>query len=172
MFGRITRALVATGFLAVACAAQAQEARPWYYNLHLWKFEGEDQTGLGIDLGHTLGRWLAFQARIAAGEKDELFQVDYHAAAHLRAHLRYGNFELYALGGYSYFKYSGDLVDLGTIDNDDGPAAGLGMALYGSPNTAITLEYTRHFLREADEDVDTMFIGILHRFAWPHLTNR
>jgi len=173
MVSALKRTIAAAVLAAVVGGAQAQE-RPWYFNVNVWQFdeEGFDELGgLAFDVGRNLTRWLSVQARVGATESDDDFQVDYTVGAHARVDVRYDNFSLYALAGYSYFKFSGDLAEFADYTSDDGPSLGLGMALYGSPNTAFTLEYMRHFLRDADGDADTLHLGILHHFGWQRPTN-
>lgn len=158
--------------LAASPGAHAIDER-WYWNASLWKFDDVDvdADGLAIDLGHKLTNWISVQGRLGRTSKEDVIGnldlgVDYYVSALARVELRYDNFALYGLGGYSYFKFGGSLVEaVNGPDDNDGVAIGLGMALYGTRQTAITIEYMKHYL-DYDAEPKAIFLGILHRFNW------
>lgn len=170
---RITAAAFMVAFLALGTTANASDAH-WFVDLNAWQFDqsgGDDLTGLALDLGYDLNNYFTLQTRAGRTESTDVganldYRIDYYLGAYLRFNLRYNHLTVYALGGYSYFKEGGSAVQgAGVKDSEYGGAGGMGLALFGSEDTAITLEYLRHVLADSDQDVNTIHVGLLHHFG-------
>jgi outer membrane immunogenic protein len=104
---------------------------------------------------------------------------DYLASVFLRGNIPFHkqNVNSYFLVGYSWSKFTIEqpVVNLGPISlggktsvSDSSIAYGVGLELYGTPNTAVNLEYIRYFEKEGFT-LGGLSIGLTHHFSFPRV---
>lgn len=118
-------------------------------------------TDFGLRLGYEFGKFLGVEARagLDSGGVGGNSDVDY-AGVFGRFNLPYEKTNIYLLLGASEVRVDGESVD---DDEYDPVAGGIGIELYGSERTAITLEYMSY----SDESYSGISLGIKHHFNMP-----
>lgn len=186
--------LVVLALCSVSVAYAAERGRDaWYFGLNATSFNFE-RTGslshsyntygmMGI-LGVDLGPYLALEVRGGQGDSD----ADYSGltlsarevtAGYLRLNLPLddGKVVVYALGGAASVNIKAEASGVMNTKSLSGSSYGVGIELYGSKNTAFSLEYTRYLsgrpFKDTDPtlglinekfDVNALSFGIVHHF--------
>lgn len=181
--------LLALGSTSAAYAAEGGRSA-WYFGLNATSFDFE-RSGLfnhsynthgymGI-LGVDLGPYLAIEARGGQGDSDKdanglSLQAREVTAAYGRLNLPLDNGKVvvYALGGFASINVKGELGAVTHSKTISGSSYGAGIELYGSQNTAFTVEYMRYLANykyvdaslvlDDKFDVNAVSFGIVHHF--------
>lgn len=123
--------------------------------------ETSQATDFGLRLGYVVGDVLGLEARAGldtggvAGHSD----ADY-LGVFGRFNLPFEKTNVYLLAGVSEVRIDGESVD---EDEYDPVAGGVGIELYGSERTAVTLEYMSY----SDNAYSGLSLGIKHHFNMP-----
>lgn len=171
--------------LAIAAAplAAAADDDPNYWSLGLSaaryaeKADGGanfDSTGARFKFGRFFGRYLAVEGHLAtylgksetvSGQRVDA-RIKWLGGAYVRGNIPFaeGRGHVYALLGYSFVDGASDPGQVVALDGSaDGPGAGIGLALFGSPRSGFELEVVRYVYeaegvggREFDIDVATL----------------
>lgn len=165
------RTAVAAALLAAPALAQAEPPN-LYWGLSLGDYQVDrreagmgtaDSTDLGLRLGYHFTDFIGVEARAgfdAEGVGSEAGADTTYAAVFGRFDLPFEKTNIYLLLGASEVQFDGDTAD---DDEYDPVAGGLGIELYGSERTAVTLEYMVY-----SDDVYSGFgIGFKHHFDLP-----
>jgi hypothetical protein len=97
-----------------------------------------------------------------------------HAGIYARANWRLRNFTLYGLVGYSYYNLVEDFYLAGFVDesfntDETGLSYGLGVDLFGSSRTALSINWMQLINEETEFDftldVSAAYIGITYYFT-------
>lgn len=172
----IKRLILTAALLGVSLAATA-ERPPQYFGLNGGAYDLESDIAsleaegsvVNLRLGYELNRFLAFEARFGMDPSaTRVAGTDIDArmgAGFVRLNLPLKGVDVYVLGGAGRVSFEDGS---GGRDSEDGPAAGLGIELYGSQNTAVVIEGVRY--EDDDEgDYKAYTIGFKHHFDWPAL---
>lgn len=128
---------------------------------------GLDTHGLGLKFGREFGQYISFEAHMGSGaDSSENILRDpevSYGAAFLRMNLPFERVNLYAVGGLSRVSIDGGGAGNGS---DEERAVGVGIDLFGSEVTALTIEKIRY---GSDTTFDVLSVGITRRFDWPGL---
>lgn len=157
--------------LLLPLGALAAERPSQYWGASLGDFEFETDNGsatnitnLGLKGGYRLSRFLALEIHggvSTSGSSSEIIEEPdlVYGAGFVRLDLPYQRLNLYLLAGGSTLAY--DVGD-GSEEESD-MAGGIGIELYGSERTALTLEYMNY----NDGMYDGLSVGFVHHFDWP-----
>lgn len=122
-------------------------------------------TDLGLRLGYHFSDFIGVEARAGFDVSDttsgsSINSDAEYAAVFGRFDLPYERVNIYLLAGVSEVR-----IDKNEVDSDDFDpiAGGIGIELYGSERTAVTLEY----LSYSDDAHSGLSLGIKHHFNMP-----
>jgi len=114
------------------------------------------------------------EARLATSSGDSVngfeYQLIYMGSAFVKLNwqpMKSKHFELYAMGGGSYLQLRTGPTGTTSDDVDVSMSYGFGVALYGSENAAISLEWVRYgdeTLNDTEYTLDHLSIGYIHHF--------
>ena len=126
----------------------------------------DDTTGIGFKFGRELSPYINIETHIGLSSISssnilEDPEVTYLAAL-LRLNLPFEKVNLYLLGGGSIIRYDFPSAN----DEESRAAGGIGIELFGSPNTAFTIDLMRY---GTDSTLDTLSFGFIHRFKFARL---
>ncbi|MDX1610310.1 MAG: hypothetical protein R3225_09340 [Halofilum sp. (in: g-proteobacteria)] len=162
------RIALAAVLLAAPALGWAQEHPGLYWGVNFGGYEldqedvgltVENSTDFGLRLGFQLGGLIGveFRGGLDAGDPDVDIQ---YAGAFWRLNLPFEKTNVYLLGGVSEVRSGGNAVD---DDVYDPVAAGVGIELYGSPRSAISLEYMNY----SDSAYSGISLGYKYHFELP-----
>ncbi len=129
----------------------------------------EDAGNVNAKLGYFVNPYVSVELHMGMTVTTESSSVDDpglgYVAPMLRLNLPYEQVNVYSLFGIASVrgKFPGNYDD-----NYSDVAFGVGMELYGTRNTALTLEYMRYGV---DDTYKTFGLGIVHYFDWPRVYN-
>lgn len=170
--------LILTAALAAVPAVAGADRPPQYFGFNGGTYKLDpDSTGdvdgdfVNLRLGYELGRFLALEGRFGmdAGAA-KVGNTNAHAktrmgSAFVRLNLPFAGADVYALAGGGRTSFNDAS---GSRESVSGPAAGLGLELYGSDRTAVVLEGVR-YEDDNDGDYTAYTLGFKHHFNWPAL---
>ncbi len=170
-----SRILLCLFLLAFSTAAAATDRPAQYFGLSLGDYDLESDEGsglernftnVGLQAGYRFSRFVAIEGRAGYSRRSstELLERStlHMGAAFLRIDLPFERVSLYGLAGGSQIWFGDANGDNQTESDFSG---GIGVELYGSPRTAINLEYISH----ADRTYEGISLGFIHHFDWPSL---
>ncbi len=153
----------------------ASDRPPQYFGLSLGDYDltadvdGDEVTAgvtnVGLHGGYRFSRFFALEGRLGysrtssseLGERPDLVL----GGGFARVDLPFDRVSLYGLLGASTIGY-----DVGDGNKrESGVSGGVGVEIYGTPRTALNLEYVSH----AAGDYEGIGIGVIHHFNWPSL---
>lgn len=155
--------MLPTGLLQ---ADEDGEARH-YVGINSESFSKPDVSGMSIKYGYDFGNTFSMELQYGNSgtiSTGAVLEIDSFYSLFFRGNKRYGNLTLFALVGGSSVTFNTTTV-LG--DEYSGGAYGVGIDMFGSKNTAITLSWMRHV--DLDEtaplqEVDALTLGLTHHF--------
>lgn len=142
----------------------------------------DDALGGTILVGYDLHKFFAIESRLGLSydSAEEVSGADTisakallsHASIYLRGNLRFDNFTLFAVGGYSYVRldYEAEInapsigirTSIDDSDNEDDVSYGGGIDLYGNATTALSFQWMRILDKGDEGEIDAWYIGITH----------
>jgi len=158
--------------LLVAATQSAAETQPHRYfglfggDARIRPGEGGRGTtnNLNFKLGYEYGRFWGAEVHLGKDySRDQSVGADgvQYGAAMLRGNLPFDRVNVYGLLGLA--SVSADVANIdGSYTNG---AAGVGIELYGSRNTAVAFEFVQYGF---DDRYSTASLGVIHHFDWPH----
>ncbi len=166
----IKRVLLAAMLVAAPQGALA-ERPPQYWGVSLGTFELEDPNGnitettnVGLQAGYKFTSFVGLEARggFESGETSGALDEPEltYGGGFVRVDIPYERVNLYVLlggGQVTYDTASGDV-------SESGPAGGVGIELFGSERSAVSLEYINY--SSDDTTYDGLSIGFVHHFNW------
>ncbi len=166
----IKRVLLA-GLLVVVPQWALAERPPQYWGVSLGQFELDDAGGnvtdtvnLGLQAGYKFTRFLGIEARGGFESGDTSGALDepdlQYGGGFVRLDLPYERVNVYLLLGGGQVNY--DTVN-GNV-SESGPAGAIGIELFGSERSAVSLEYVRY--AGDDTTYDGLSLGFVHHFNW------
>ena len=124
-----------------------------------------DATSIGFKFGREFGKYISVEAHLGFGSQDssDISDPDIaYGGAFARFNLPFEKVTLYAMAGATKID-----IDTNTVMGDDNEAGGgVGIEIYGSENTALTIELMRY---GDDNTIDNFSLGFIHRFDFPKL---
>lgn len=129
----------------------------------------EDLGNGNVKLGYLVNQYVGVELHLGAAVSTDQATTDNaklgYVAPLLRGTLPFRRVNLYGLLGLASVR--GEFT--GNYDDHYSDVAfGAGLELFGSRSTALTFEYMRYGI---DDSYETMGIGLIHYFNWPHLYN-
>ncbi len=122
-----------------------------------------DLTNFELRFGYFFGDFLGVELRGGRGDDGDTSPLESptltHADAYVRLNLPFEDINIFFLGGASAISYDHAAGDV----SESGPSAGLGIELYGTDRTALTLSY----MTRADDAYEGFNIGLMHHFEFP-----
>lgn len=165
---RLLLLLPALVLLPAGALAAERPAQYWGITVGDYTFEHDDGdvtdiTNAGLKGGYRLSRFFALEAhagRSNSGSSNIVERPDLvYGAAFGRLDLPFERVNIYLLAGGATVSF-----DIGDgNDRESDVAAGLGIELFGSERTALTLDYMNY----ADGLYDGISVGFVHHFNWP-----
>jgi hypothetical protein len=138
---------------------------------------GEDlnPTSITARLGYEFGKFLSVEGRLMAGGSDSYtnglnFEVTYLGNLSAKLNIPFGSekrVNVYALAGYSTWKWTATQGNLTTHDTDNGASYGIGFDLFADGINGINFEVIRYLdssIGGSDYTLDTASIGYVRRF--------
>lgn len=170
-----SRILLSIFLFALSTVAAASDRPAQYFGLSLGDYDLESGEGSGIErnftnvglqTGYRFSRFVAIEGRAAysrRGSTELLERSSLHmGSAFLRVDLPFDRISLYGLIGGSHISFQDSMGDNQTESDYSG---GVGVELYGTPRTAVNLEFMSH----ADRAYEGVSLGFIHHFDWPSL---
>jgi len=160
--------LLATPAIATAQPPAPVPAQYWGVNIGDFDFTNNgasgNSTAIGLRGGYHFSDFLGVELRggfDTGGDKGGLQESPdvIHGGAYVRLDLPFERVNVFFLGGTSVVRY--DSVN-GTKDTSD-VSGGIGIELYGSDRTALTLDYMNY----SDGAYEGVSLGLVHHFDWP-----
>jgi|GEM_PF-1612313 len=160
---------------------------------HKGKGSDERLTGGVLKLGYDLVNFLAIEGHVGGTIVETIYSdPEYldsgytdvrseHAGIYARLNWRLTNITLYGLVGYGYYKTKFDFIayedpffDRSGENDEQGLSYGVGIDLFGSARTAVSINWMQ-LINEKDEfdnetNVQAIYLGITHYFN-PQKTN-
>jgi len=166
----IKRVLLA-GLLVIAPPYALAERPPQYWGVSLGQFELDDAQGnvtdtvnIGLQAGYKFTSYVGLELRGGFESGDTSGALDQpdlrYGGGFVRFDLPYERVNVYLLlggGQVSFDRASGDV-------SESGPAGGIGIELFGSERSAVSLEYINY--SSDDITYDGISIGFVHHFGW------
>lgn len=161
--------IISTLVLAGTCTAADQP--PWYFGLfyndaQFSPADGKkgDLNNINLKLGYDFSPFWGVEAHGGKDVSGDGGDLEGSGVAYLavlaRGNLPLNRINIYGLLGPTFV--SADFSDVdGSYTN---LAAGVGVELYGSKNTAVGLEFIQYGF---DDKYKTFGVGIVHHFNWP-----
>jgi hypothetical protein len=158
-------------FTAGAVQAESEGSR-LYYGLEIGngKFDvsktvEDTMQDIGGAFGYNIARFLAVEARVgvASNDKNSLVGDSEVTRGSVLLKLQYSGDHViaYIAGGAGVLN-----TDIsGTSSDDDGVVASVGVELFGTDRTALSLSYTNHERKKAKLDYTVANIGFRHYFG-------
>lgn len=132
-----------------------------------------ETTDVGFRAGYRFSRFIAIEGRVglSAGRNANLRPLHdnlYYGGVFGRFDLPFRRVNVFALAGIGTVQFdveSDEADDLGISDEYDetGPAWGVGVELFGTDRTGVTLDYMSY----ADHSHHGVSVGFVHHFDWP-----
>lgn len=166
------RIAIAAALFAAPMLAQAQQPPNLYWGVSIGEYTAdqrevgggtENTTDVGVRLGYHFGDFFGIEGRAGvdtggfAGDSDA--DTAYYGIFG-RFDLPFEKVNVYLLAGASEVTFDSEAVD---DDEYDPVAAGVGIELYGSESTAVSLEYMSY----SDDAYSGLSLGIKHHFNVP-----
>jgi len=161
----IKRIALAVALALAPAAALAQQPPNLYWGITAGGYKTESIAGtrhhesdLGFRLGYHFNDFLGLEGRAgtsvdASGGPDVTY-----GAVFGRFDLPFQKINVYLLAGASELRFDGETVN----SNKEG-AGGIGIELYGSERTAVTLEYMSY----SNDGYNGFSLGLKHHFELP-----
>ncbi len=129
----------------------------------------EDLGNINAKLGYQVNNFVGVELHLGQSISTDSSNVDSPSLGYvspmLRLTLPYDRVNLYSLFGLASVR--GDFP--GNYDDSYSDfSMGLGLELYGSKRTALSLEYMRYGV---DDSYKTFGLGVVHYFEWPRVRN-
>jgi hypothetical protein len=132
-------------------------------------------TNLTGRLGYEFGRYLSVEGRLMASESDAFMdgtslEVEYLWNVSAKLNIPFGDekhVNVYALAGYSTWKWSASQGNVTAHDTDDGVSYGVGVDLFADGINGVNLEVVRYLdstIGGVDYTLDSASIGYVRRF--------
>ena len=121
-----------------------------------------DFVNLNFKLGYDLSSYLGAELRVgsnATTDNNKVSDTSY-AAALVRGDIPLKHVNLYGLVGFGAVTADTPSFD----DSYSDLAYGLGIEMFGTKNTAFSIEYVQYGV---DDIYKTLGVGIVHHFDWP-----
>ena len=153
---------------------------PMYFGLGIadYEFEGSPITmdGYYLNYGIDIGNYFAIEGIIANSSQYEnaaaslTSEIDYYGALYGRFNLRYDHVTLYVMAGYATVSTTTTVSGTAFETEDSGVTYAVGIDLYGTQNTALTIRYYDYL----DEDIHAtgINIGLNFYFDVPRIHKR
>ena len=170
MFLSVDKFLILAALLLVGAQSVADTQPPRYFGLfggdaRVRPSEGGRGTtnNFNAKMGYRYGRFWGAEVHLGQDySRDRSVGSDgvQYAAALLRGNLPFDRINVYGLLGLASVN-----ADVANIDGSyTNGAAGIGIELYGSRDTAIAFELVQYGF---DDRYNTASIGLVHHFNWP-----
>lgn len=154
---------------------------PWYFGASLGNSTYDEDSiptfsfsDPRMRVGYSFGDYLAIEGHYSTGGSNTQqvagapleFNIESYAAGFIRGTLPFNNTVFYMLLGASTFDMKTTTNGVSSDGRENSIAYGAGLELYGSPATAITLEWTR-YLHKTDFTYDRFGLGFNTYFELP-----
>lgn len=167
----IKRVLLASVILAAPQWALA-ERPPQYWGVSVGTFDLDDTNGnvteitnAGFQLGYQSLSFLGAELRGGFESGDTSGALDDPSLAYggvfARLQIPYERVNVYALVGGGSVSFDNGA---GSGEIHSGPAGGIGIEIFGSERSALSLEYIRY--SSDDTTYDGLSLGFVHHFNW------
>lgn len=133
--------------------------------------------GAVVKLGYDINNWIGFEGQLSnttthyQPAQTYSVKVEYIALAAARLNLRYDHFTVFALGGAGYARVRETSQGTAHTVTKIAPAFGVGIDLYGSKSTAITLSYIK-YLDSTKVNLSSVQLGFTFYFDKPEISRR